>query len=432
LLGGFVLLTVLGAFVLSWPIANSNGQWQSFLDASFMASSAVSTTGLGVVSTASDYTFFGQIVLLILFQVGGLGYMTLIVFLIHMLGQKLSFRGGALMQESLAGPSRGEMRTFVRRVVLFTAVFEGIGVIALTLHDWGHDSVWHILYQAVFHAVSAFCTAGFSLFDDGFIRYQNDWYFNIVITVISIGGAVGFYVLNEAYVVFRQLLRRQHKRPLRLSSHSRLALIVLGGMIVVGTTVLYLAEGDYSANGFLYALFQSSTAASTTGFNTVDVGHMSDTSLAMMSVLMFIGSPTGGTGGGIKSTTFGVILLFLWATLKNDRQINIGGRRLSTPTLVKSVAVAITAVLWLALITIILTATEHFSLMPILFEATSALGTVGNSMGITPDLSEVGKVILTITMLIGRVGPLTVAFSVFGFQAESSAYRYPEEEVFVG
>jgi trk system potassium uptake protein TrkH len=240
---------------------------------------------------------------------------------------------------------------------------------------------------------------------------------------------VGFLVLNEAYLVVRRSRRGRHYR---LSSHSRLALIVLGLMSLLGTAVVYWSEGVYSSQGWLQASFQAITAASTTGFNTVDIGQMSDTSQAVLSVLMFIGSPSGGTGGGIKSTTFGVIMLLLWALLRNHSYVNFSGRRLSTQTLIKSVGIGITAVIWLLLVTICLTATEEKSFLSLLFEATSALGTVGLSTGLTSQLSVFGKLLLTATMFIGRVGPLTVALSLFGVQTERKVYRYPQEEIFVG
>jgi trk system potassium uptake protein TrkH len=432
LVSGFLLLTVLGGVILSLPISTEDGRFQPFLDALFTSASAITTTGLIVVDTGSYYNLFGQIVILFLIQVGGLGYMTLIVFIIILFGQSLSWRGGNLMQESLAVPSRGEMRQFVLRVIQFTLVFELIGAWLLALfwlreYDFGR-AVW----LGVFHSVSAFCTAGFSLFTEGFNAYRNRWFFNTAVSFISIGGAVGFLVLSEARTVTGKILRGN--RVHRLSTHSKLALLVFFGLTVLGTAVIIAAEYTPQtplSDQFLTASFQAVTASSTTGFNTVPIGEMQSDSLVMITGLMFIGAPTGGTGGGIKATTFGVILLILLAVLCGARDVNAFGRRIGMSTLIKSVAVMIAAVLWLGIVILILTATEDASFLSIVFEAVSALGTVGLSMGMTPGLTAVGKIVIILSMLAGRIGPLAMAFTLVG-GGGVKAYRYPEEEVFVG
>jgi trk system potassium uptake protein TrkH len=429
---GFLLLSLLGAALLMTPAANNSGEWQPFLDALFMATSAVSTTGLGVVSIGSAYTLFGQIVVLLLLQIGGLGYMTLIAFIIYLFGRNLSMHGGSLMQETIAAPSRGEIRQFVRRVVVFTVLIEGVGAAALTLLWLDAFPLPTAFSMGVFHAVSAFCTAGFSLFADGFTAYRGDFAFNLVINILSVSGAIGFFVLSESYVIAQKIFQG---KPHRLSVHSRLALLVLLLTILGGTAVILIADAPtlttQPGENLLAASFQAITAASTTGFNTVEIGEMSDASLSATGALMFIGSPAGGTGGGIKSTTFGVLLLWVWAFLRNRKDVNVFGRRLPEHTLVQSVGIATTAALWLFTTTVILTFTEEAPFLPVLFESTSALGTVGLSMGVTPSLSSAGKLILTLSMIIGRVGPLAVAISFFG-SSQKTAYRYPSEEIFVG
>lgn len=427
-----MLLSVAGALVLMTPFASTRGTWLSFLDALFMATSAVSTTGLGVVSIGSDYNLFGQLVMLGLVQIGGLGYMTLIAFIIYLFGRNLSMHGGSLMQETIAAPSRGEIRQFVKRVILFTALFELLGAIALTLFWLQEFPFEQALYYGIFHSISAFCTAGFALFDNGFMTYRDNVAFNIIINVLSISGAIGFFVLGESQVVFRKIW---HRKPHRLSVHSRLALTVLLLSIVGGTAVILIAETPPETmkpkQSVMVAAFQAITAASTTGFNTIDIGAMSDTSLSAMGALMFIGSPAGGTGGGIKSTTFGVLMLWLWAFLRGREDVNVFDRQLPPSTLVQSLGIALTAALWLFITTVILTWTEDSAFLPVMFESTSALGTVGLSTGITPDLSSTGKLIITLSMIVGRVGPLAVATSLFGTSTRTH-YRYPTEEIFVG
>ena len=427
LLLGFLLLAAVGGLLLTLPISSQNGRYQSYLDALFMASSAVSTTGLGVVPVGEQYTLFGQLVMLTLVQIGGLGYMTLIAFITHLLGQRLSLHRGELMASSLAVPSRGEMRLFIRRVVQFTVVFESAGAIALTLYWIPEFGFLRAFYMGWFHAISTFCTAGFSLFNDGFTAYRGEWVFNTIINSLSSVGAVGLFVLHEGTRYVRRLLHGH--RPPRLSTHTRLAVLMTTAMIVVGTAVIFIADAPTTAYTQA-ALFQSITAATTTGFNTVNIGRLSDTSLMMLMVLMFIGAPAGGTGGGIKATTFGVLLALLWAMLRGQEDVNLFKRRLNAHTIMQSVSISITAVLWLILSVLILTATESASFLAILFEAVSALGTVGLSMGITADLSAWGKWIIIGSMLIGRIGPLGVAYALV--RKDRLAYRYPQADVFVG
>ncbi len=430
---GFVLLSLVGALLLMLPMANSNGFSQPFLDALFMSVSAVSTTGLAVVHVGGAYTLFGQVVILALVQIGGLGYMTLILFVIYMAGGNISYQGGHLMTESMVVPSRGEMRAFVRRIIKVTLLVEGVGALALALY-WLPSYGWlEAAYLGLFHAISAFCTAGIMLFADGFVAFQSDWLFNALVNGIAIAGAVGFFVLSDVVNAGRRLLR--HYAVHRLTTHSKLALLVSTGLVVGGTAVLFWLNYTPTISWptqFLTASFQVLAASSTTGFNTVDLASWRQTSLLILIVLMFIGAPAGGTGGGIKSTTFGVILLILWSVLRHNRDVNAFGRRIPRDTLVKGVAVAMTAVIWLTLSCIILTLTEPTALfLDILFEAASALGTVGLSTGLTPELSSGGKVVVILTMLVGRVGPLGVMFSLFG-RPSTTAYRYPQEEVFVG
>ncbi len=442
LLIGFVLLAIVGGLLLMLPSMNSNREWQPFVDALFMSTSAVTTTGLGVVAIGEDYNIAGQLIILVLIQIGGLGYMTLIVFIMQIFGQSLSLHGGSLMEESLAVPSRGEMREFIMRVVLFTLLFEGVGALALTLHWLPEYSVGRAVYFGVFHSISAFCTAGFALFGSGFVAYQTDAYFNIVISLISTSGAVGFFVLSEARVMLRKLRHRQQIR--RITMHSKLAIIVTSGLIFLATAVYFFAEPNSNNNlwhHFLAASFQGITAVSTTGFNTVDLSHLQPVTQFLLVALMIVGAPAGGTGGGIKSTTFGVLLLLVWSLLRNHRNVKAFGRRLSNGTIIKSMSIFMVAILWLTFSILVLAVTETavsansvqaVSFLDLLFEAASALGTVGISTGITSQLSQIGRIVLIISMMIGRVGPLAFAVSLFGKHNRTILYQYPQEDVFVG
>ncbi len=430
---GFASFSLVGTLILMGPWANPAHQWQPFIDALFMATSAVSGTGLVVVPTGSYYTLFGQIVLLILFQIGGLGYMTLIVFIMTLLGQKLSLHGGTVMQQSLAGTSRGRIRAFVRRVVQFTLLFQGVGAaaIALRLISLGEQSLPFALYAGVFHAVSAFCTAGFSLWDNSFIPYRDDGWMNLIINLLNYSGAVGFLVLYETGFALRQWWRGQRHY---FSLHTRLAVIMSLGLILISTVVVALVEYQPGQNiiHFLLAVsFQTISASTTAGFNSLDLGQWSDSSQAIIILLMFVGAPAGGTGGGIKATTFAVLLLGLRAIIQGSRDVNVFRRRIPMNTLINSVGVVMTATLWLMFATITLTVVEPFAFLELIFELASALGTTGLSLGITHLLTPAGKMIIIFTMLVGRVGPLAVAFSLVK-NRYAAAYRLPTEEVWVG
>lgn len=433
LVAGFIGLSIFGAVFLMLPWINTGGSWQSFTDAMFMSTSAVTGTGLVVVPTGSYYHLAGQIILLILFQIGGLGYMTLIVFIMVLLGQELSLHGGALMQQSLAGTQRGRMRGFIKHVIQLTFLFQGVGAaaIALRLLSLGEESLLYALYAGIYHAVSAFCTAGFSLWDNSFIAYQDDIWLNLIINGLSLSGAVGFLVLYEIGLAVRRWWQGQRHY---FSLHSRLAILMSLVLLLVSSLVVAWVEyqpGQSLSNLLLVTTFQTVSASSTAGFNSVDLAQWSDTSQAILTLLMFIGAPAGGTGGGIKLTTFAVLLLGLRAIIFGHQDVNVFRRRIPMTTLITSMGVAMTATLWLMVATIALTIVEPFGFLDLVFELASALGTTGLSVGITPALTPAGKWIVIFTMLVGRVGPLAAAFSLVR-RRRAAAYRLPAEEVWVG
>lgn len=433
LLMGFILIILIGSILLTLPIASSKGISQPFINALFTATSAVTTTGLIVVDTGSFYSIFGQIVILILFQVGGLGYMTFIVLMSYILGRKPSWRTGATLQELFVGVSFGNMKKFVKLLFLFTFLFEFISAVLLSLYWIREFPLSRAIYLGIFHSVSVFCTAGFGLFSDSFSSYQGSIVINMIINITCMAGGIGFFILYDIQYLFSKIINRI--RPRRLSLHSKLALTLSITLMVIGTGVIFISESRLSSlpsgHRLLSSAFQSISASTTTGFNTINIGAMSSTSLFIIILLMFIGASPGGTGGGIKSTTFGVILLFTIALLRGREDVNIFGRRISPEVRNKAFVIGSMAILLVIFGTVILTFTEKASFLKVLFEVVSAFGTVGLSTGITPSLSIVGKIIISITMLIGRLGPLAIGFSLFG-RPKRVAFRYPEGEVFVG
>jgi trk system potassium uptake protein TrkH len=285
----------------------------------------------------------------------------------------------------------------------------------------------------VFHSVSAFCTAGFGLFADSLSQWHASPVITIIASIGAIAGGIGFLALSDLLRAFGDVL---HGRlPRSLSIHTKLVLLLTVALMVAGTIILFLAEPLDSATSsgehFLHAGFQAVSASSTTGFNTVDIGAMRPASIATIIVLMVIGASPGGTGGGIKTVVFGVMMLFLFSVLRGREEARLFRRRIAPRTVNRVFAAGFIALLWLTAVTVLLTATENAPFVSILFEAASALGTVGLSMGITSALSDVGKLAIILSMFVGRVGLLAIGFSLIR-QAKTSAVQYPEAEIFTG
>jgi trk system potassium uptake protein TrkH len=283
-----------------------------------------------------------------------------------------------------------------------------------------------------FHAVSAFCTAGFGLFADSFSSYRDSPLVNVTIALVTIAGGIGFFVLADLSEYIRRLARRPRHR---LSVHTKLALGFSAILMAGGTAAVLLTErwpaGLSLWQRFLAASFQAISASSTTGFNTIDIGKMAQASLFTLIVLMFIGSSPGGTGGGIKTTTLGVVLASALALLRGGQDTVIFKRRVALDTVYRAMTIGMAWTFLVAGATLLLTVTEKASFLQIVFEVTSAIGTVGLSMGITAGLTTLGKVVISIMMLLGRLGPLAVGFALVG-RPRRRLFRYVEEPVFVG
>lgn len=434
LLAGFVLLTLAGSWLLTLPISSARDVRQPFVDSFFTATSAITTTGLVVVDTGSYYSLFGQLVILALFQIGGLGYMAFIVFLASLLGSRVSLRAGLTIEESLAGIRYGELKDFVKAVFLFTFALEGIGAVGLGLY-WMRDlPAPRAFYQGLFHSVSAFCTAGFSLFADSFVSYRDSITVNILIACVTIAGGIGFFVLRDLLQYGSHAIT--DRRPRRLSVHTRLTLLVSIVLMLAGSVIVFVSE-RHTAPGLsvkqraLAASFQALSASTTTGFNSVDIARMTESSLFALIILMFVGAGPGGTGGGIKTTTLGVVLAAAIALLKGRQDVVAFRRRLPQDTVYRALTIGMVGTIWIVATALLLTATEGVPFLKILFEVVSALGTVGLSMGITANLTAFGKVVIAITMLAGRLGPLAVGFALVG-RPRRVPFRWLEEKVFVG
>lgn len=433
LLIGFILIILAGAFLLTFPIASAKGVSQPFIDALFTATSAVTTTGLIVADTGSFYSLFGQIVILILFQIGGLGYMIFIALIVLGLGGRLSLGSRMLLHESLSRTTSVDLIKFAKLVIIFTFLFEFIGATLLSLYWIHYFPLPQAVYSGIFHSVSAFCTAGFGLFSDSLSSYKGNIALNLTIISLCIAGGIGFFVLYDMVTLFNKSIRRQNPRC--LSVHSKFVLMLSIILMAIGTVVIFLSGKGLHVpllgERLLASAFQSISASTTTGFNTINIGAMTSTSLFTIIVLMFIGASPGGTGGGIKTASFGIMLLFLLSLLRGREDVNIFKRRISSEVINRVFAIGIISIFWVMLATAILTATEKASFLQVFFETVSAFGTVGLSTGITPTLSIAGKILISITMLIGRIGPLAIGFSLVG-KPRPAKFKYSEADVLVG
>lgn len=433
---GFAITILIGAFLLSLPISNENGQALPFIDALFTATSAVCVTGLVVVDTATTFSTFGEVVIMFLIQIGGLGFMTFGTFFSILLGKKIGVRERLILREAY---NQISMDGVVRLVMIILGVaftIEGVGFILLALRfvpEWGWSDG---LYFSLFHVVSAFNNAGFDLFGHmteftSLTQYVDDVYLNLVFSSLIILGGIGFLVIWE-------LIHYRYTK--RLSLHTKLVLTVTVTLIVVGTFVILLMEwtnkatlGTLSWDEKLVASFFHSVTPRTAGFNTLNVAELYPATLFFTMILMFIGASPSSTGGGIKTTTFVTILLAVWAMVRGRDHVITYRRRIPSEQVYRALTVTVAAITLVIIVTMILTITEHehADLLMAMFESVSAIGTVGLSMGLTPMLTTPGKLLIIITMFAGRLGPLTIAFAL-ARSLQQPPIRYPEEKTLIG
>lgn len=423
----FAITIFAGTVLLVLPWASSAGNWTSFIDALFTATSGLCVTGLIVVDTATYWTTFGRIVILVLIQLGGLGIMTASAFFLWVVGKGLGISQKDAMKNVLDADSLTEVKKLVQFIVLATFTFEIIGFLLLLLRQSP--------FQAWFHSTSAFCNAGISLITTSFMRYQADFFFNIVITNLIIFGGFGFLVLMNLRDVCFSWLKRKEKIKKRVNLHTKLVLISSLILVLVGTLLIFCLEtGKFSELPFgtrmLVSYFQSVTAR-TAGFNTIDIANLTPASKLILMFLMFIGGAPGSTAGGVKVTTFALVVLTLFSLLKGKQDLEIFGRTIPWQTVRKSISIILVSLGLLFVLSLALLSFENAKFENILFEAFSAFGTVGLSCGITSQLSVLGKLLIIILMYVGRLGPLTLAFLLSKGKA-APRKGYPEERVVVG
>jgi len=427
----FLFVILVGTGLLLLPNATSPTEEISFLDALFTSASATCVTGLIVVDTGSYFSQLGQIIIMILIQIGGLGLMTTTAFFSLILGRGISVKESVLMSDVLSSKSLSRISHLIMSILMLTIIFEVLGVLFFYISWSGSESFEHgsVLYYSVFHSISAFCNAGFSLFRDSFEGFKGNLAHNLILTSLIIAGGLGFTVIMN---LFRfGIFKRE-----RLSLQTKLVLVVTGALIVSGFALILLTEWNNSLRNlptptkFMAAYFQSVTPR-TAGFNTINIGGLTNACYFLTMILMFIGASPGSTGGGIKTSTFGIFLGSIWSMLRGRNAVEMFKRDVPRDVVSKALSVIILALMLLAVLGFLLLLTEKGNPIHILFELVSAFGTVGLSAGITPNLTSLGKIIIIITMFIGRIGPLTLALAI-GQRRESIAYEYPDEAVMIG
>jgi len=435
----FTIVILLGTFFLLLP-QSSNGVHPGFLRALFTATSATCVTGLALVDTGTFWSMSGQVVILLLIQVGGLGYMVLTTTLMSAFrNARLGLRQTGDFYESVASPSHRNPRSFARVIASTVIVCEGLGALFLSLRFLHDMPVGKAVWNGVFSSVSAFCNAGFDVLGGGmtsFEPYAGDITVNLVIPGLIILGGLGFLVIDE---LRQRLSRTKHKR---LSTHTRIVLGVTAVLAIGGAALIFILEtmtpgvfGPLSLNERVLTSWFQSVSARTAGFNSLRIGEMHPTSLIVIILLMFIGASPGGTGGGVKTTTFAVVAAFVWSLIIGSDQTHLGNRGVHMENVKKAVVVFALSLVLVLMGTFLLAATDgdKFSALALLFEVTSAFGTVGLSTGITPALSAGAKIVLIVTMLAGRVGVLTAMLTLLApVQKLERRVRFAEDDVAIG
>jgi len=428
---GFGGLILIGATLLNLPIASVDGKSIGFIDALFTSASAVCVTGLVVVNTAAHWTIFGQVVILILIQIGGLGFMTMATLVALFLGRKITLKERLVMQEELNQFTLSGLVRLTRYVVFSTLVFEGIGAVLLSTRFIPKYGMVKGTWFSIFHSISAFCNAGFDLIGDSMIPFVQDPVVNFTIGILVIFGGLGYTVYIDM---------TQHRRFKRFSLHTKLVLIISGILLVVGFVFIFIVEynnpntlGNLSFGGKILASIFQSIVPRTAGFNSVDIGSVTSATAFLIIIYMFIGGSPSSTAGGIKTTTVGAIALGMISVIKGKEDVEVFSKRIPHDLIYRALAVTGIGLLLVIIVTMLLSITEEASFLDIMFEATSAFGTVGLSRGLTPDLTDIGRLLVTFTMFAGRVGPLTMVIAFAKKRRENKGtYRYPEEKILIG
>lgn len=423
---------VVGTLLLMLPISSATGSWTPLIDALFTSTSAICVTGLTTVDTGTHWSLLGQIIILLLIQVGGLGIMVAATVIAVLFARRLGLRARLALQTETHALTSGDIRRLVVRIVLFSLVVELVLAVVLAIRLWSAYglSAGDAVYTGVFHAISAFNNAGFSTYPDNLVRFAHDWAFLLPVCIAVIVGGIGFPVIFE--------LRRRWRRPRSWSILTRITVVMTIVLLILGTVFLWAEEGSAGgtlsggspAQGLLGA-FTMSVMARTAGFNIVDMSQLSPEALFSTDILMLIGGGSAGTAGGIKVTTIGLLAFVVWSEVRGRQDVEVGMRRVTSANQRQALSIAALGLTAVIVSAFLLLAVTTVAFDAALFEVISAFATVGLSTGITPELPDTGKILLIILMFVGRLGPLSVA-SAFATRERPVRRRYPEERMIIG
>lgn len=429
---GFAALILIGATLLNLPAASLDGKSIGFIDSLFSASSAVCVTGLVVVNTAAHWTLFGKIVILILIQIGGLGFMTMATLVALILGKRITLKTRLIMQEALNHSTLSGLVKLTKYIIISTATIEGIGAILLSLKFIPKYGVATGIWYSIFHSISAFCNAGFDITGSSMEPFVDSFIVNITLSLLVIIGGLG-------YTVYLDLTSTRKFK--KLSLHTKVVLAISGILLLSGFILFFILEfnnpdtlGGLSFKGKILSSIFQSVVPRTAGFNSVNMANITNASAFLIILFMFIGGSPSSTAGGIKTTTIGVIVLSIVSVIKGETDVQIFKKRIPNEIIFRALAVVGIGFLIVTSVTMILTITEEgHSFLDVVFETVSAFATVGLSRGLTPELSVIGRIIITITMFIGRLGPLTMALAFANKRNEKKGHvRYSEGKIMVG
>lgn len=436
---GFGLIALFGTFLLMLPVSSAQGVWTGFIDALFTAVSAVCVTGLITVPTGTYWSIFGQTVIILLIEIGGLGFMTFMTMFAVATGKRISIHDRLLIQSSINSDEISGIVKFVKKIIYYALIIEVVGALCLCAVFVPRFGVVRGVYFAFWHAISMYCNAGFDLMasvgESSFMGYVDNSWLNLIVCLLIIIGGLGFSVYVD-------LLDYRHRRKLTL--HTKIVLITTALLIFGGALLFYIFERDNPGTmgnlpwyGKLNASFFQSVTPRTAGANTIDQAKMTAPSLALTDMFMFVGASPGSTGGGMKTTTLFVIILTMWTVLMGKKDVNIMRRRITRDTIFRALSVFIISILVLCFVFIILLMNEPNTLPDyLLFELLSAYNTVGLSCGITSGLSVISKIALTACMFVGRVGPLTIAYVLTNtedrMRRNQGHYRLPPGNILIG
>ncbi|MDD5312892.1 MAG: TrkH family potassium uptake protein [Dehalococcoidia bacterium] len=428
---GFAALIIVGTVLLILPISSRSGHFTAPVDALFTATSAVCVTGLLVQDTGTYWSLFGQAVILILIQIGGLGFMTSATLFLIALGRRIGLREKLLIVETMGIMKLGGLVSLIRKMALFALIVEGMGTAIFYVYFSANSPTGMPLWESLFHAVSAFNNAGFDIFGDyqSLIHYQNNAPFLLTTAGLIIIGGISFVVVADIF---------GRRRFINLALDSKIVLSTTACLLLGGTLIILFTEfSNVNTLGtmplpqkLLIAFFQSTTAR-TAGFSAINMGEITHYCLFFIIILMFIGGASGSTAGGIKVNTFGILVATLVSALRGKEYAGAFNKEFVPQQIYRALAVVILSLGIITTVVFLLTITERYDFLDIFFETVSAFANVGLSSGITPDLSVAGRLIISATVFIGRLGPLTLALLLIERQ-QTSIYRYPQENVRIG